>query len=337
MKIEKVNDHQIRCTLTKTDLSDRKLKLSELAYGTEKARILFKDMIQQASYQFGFEAEDIPLMIEAIPLSGESIVLVITKVEDPEELDTRFSRFAPDIRDDMDSPEEGDVSKVSSYGADDVIDVVELDTQVVIVKLTSGIHLNLLGDNLTSRQRYGIACSIEGIAAKHDASSVLIHIVGSSDGKDRSSLIGRRTLITHINGETGRFAVRHVRHDALFRPDAQLVYAYGLLVVNGACLEELRLALILPWRTGSAAIGHEDEVAVHLFVITGIGCPVQSGTQTCGTATHMIERVLAVEHEHIGITVLYGFLNLVLVHLRAIDADTQVRLVGGTKREACLL
>ena len=89
MKIEKVNDHQIRCTLTREDLADRELKLSELAYGTEKAKDLFRDMMQQASYEFGFEAEDIPLMIEAIPLNSECIVLIITKVEDPEELDTR--------------------------------------------------------------------------------------------------------------------------------------------------------------------------------------------------------------------------------------------------------
>lgn len=124
MKIEKVNEKTIRCTLTKSDLSERQLKLSELAYGTEKARGFFKDMIQQASYQFGFEAEDIPLMIEAIPLSGEAIVLVITKVEDPDELDTRFSRFAPDLK------EYGEFSQdngnaLSSYGADDVIDLVK--------------------------------------------------------------------------------------------------------------------------------------------------------------------------------------------------------------------
>ena len=45
MKIEKVNDHQIRCTLTKADLADRELKISELAYGTEKAKSLFRDMM----------------------------------------------------------------------------------------------------------------------------------------------------------------------------------------------------------------------------------------------------------------------------------------------------
>lgn len=106
MKIEKVNDHQIRCTLTKDDLADRQLKLSELAYGTEKAKDLFRDMMQQANLKFGFEAEDIPLMIEAIPLSGDCIVLIITKVEDPEELDTRFSKFAPSLQELDDSLEE---------------------------------------------------------------------------------------------------------------------------------------------------------------------------------------------------------------------------------------
>ena len=80
MKIEKVNDNQIRCTLTREDLAERQIKLSELAYGTEKAKLLFRDMMQQAAYEFGFEADDIPLMIEAIPLSQDTIILVITKV-----------------------------------------------------------------------------------------------------------------------------------------------------------------------------------------------------------------------------------------------------------------
>ncbi|MBU3876532.1 adaptor protein MecA [Faecalicatena sp. AGMB00832] len=105
MKIEKLNDNQIRCTLTRADLAARHLKLSELAYGTEKAKSLFRDMMQQASFDFGFEAEDIPLMIEAIPASADSIVLIITKVEDPEELDTRFSKFTPFGESDANVPE----------------------------------------------------------------------------------------------------------------------------------------------------------------------------------------------------------------------------------------
>ena len=55
MKIEKVNDNQIRCTLTREDLEDRHIKISELAYGSAKAKSLFKDMVEQANYEFGFE------------------------------------------------------------------------------------------------------------------------------------------------------------------------------------------------------------------------------------------------------------------------------------------
>lgn len=128
MKIEKVNDHQIRCTLTKADLADRELKISELAYGTEKAKSLFRDMMQQASYEFGFDADDIPLMIEAIPLNSECIVLIITKVEDPEELDTRFSKFAPSVHDEYEDDDElgstlDSMLQSLSEGADDVLDL----------------------------------------------------------------------------------------------------------------------------------------------------------------------------------------------------------------------
>ena len=123
MKIEKLNDHQIRCTLTSEDLATRNIKLSELAYGSEKAKALFRDMMQQAQIQFGFEADNIPLMIEAIPVSTESIILIITKVEDPEELDTRFSKFSPAIDDDDFSGDFADIE--AAFGdtkADEIIE-----------------------------------------------------------------------------------------------------------------------------------------------------------------------------------------------------------------------
>lgn len=120
MKLEKVNENQIRCTLTRQDLANRHLKLSELAYGTEKAKMLFHDMMQQANYELGFDAGDIPLMIEAIPISSESIILLITKVEYPEELDTRFSKFS-DLPDDYDDYSDHDSKDIFSEGADDIL------------------------------------------------------------------------------------------------------------------------------------------------------------------------------------------------------------------------
>ena len=54
MKIEKVNDNQIRCTLTRQDLADRQIKLSELAYGSEKARSLFKRRLSEIAIRRNF-------------------------------------------------------------------------------------------------------------------------------------------------------------------------------------------------------------------------------------------------------------------------------------------
>ena len=123
MKIEKINENQIRCILTKEDLADRQIKISELAYGSEKARSLFRDMIEQANYEFGFEAEDIPLMIEAIPLSGENIILQITKVEYPEEIDTRFSKFSEGKEEE--EPVSDNNLFTDTQGADDILDIFQ--------------------------------------------------------------------------------------------------------------------------------------------------------------------------------------------------------------------
>lgn len=121
MKIEKINENKIRCILTRDDLENRHIKLSEIAYGSEKARSLFRDMMEQASHQFGFEADNIPLMIEAIPMPNECIILDITKVADPEELDTRFSRFSQSASDSVDSS----TKEFLPDGADEVLDLFQ--------------------------------------------------------------------------------------------------------------------------------------------------------------------------------------------------------------------
>ncbi len=93
MKIEKISDVQIKATLSHSDLLDRDLKISELAYGSAKAQELFQDMMVQAHEEFGFEAENVPLMIEAVPLSTDSIMIVVTKVDDPEQIEKRLEKI----------------------------------------------------------------------------------------------------------------------------------------------------------------------------------------------------------------------------------------------------
>ncbi len=93
MKIEKLSENTLRCTLTADDLASMRVDLHELAYGSEKAKHLFQDLMSRAFAEFGFTTDGCPLVVEAVPMQTGSIILLVTKVSDPEELDSRFARF----------------------------------------------------------------------------------------------------------------------------------------------------------------------------------------------------------------------------------------------------
>lgn len=93
MYIERLSDNQVKFTLNKTDLIERNIKITELAYGSEKTQELFREMMNQATLECGFSAENIPLMIEAIPVSPDSIVIIVTKVTDADEIESKFNIF----------------------------------------------------------------------------------------------------------------------------------------------------------------------------------------------------------------------------------------------------
>lgn len=117
MKIERINENQIRCTLTSEDLADRQLRISELVSGSEKAKSLFRDMMQMAHSEFGFEADNIPLMIEAMP-SASGLVLIITKVDDPDDLDNKLAKFGQ-----LPFGGTADSDNVHIERADDILDI----------------------------------------------------------------------------------------------------------------------------------------------------------------------------------------------------------------------
>lgn len=96
LKIERINEDQISCTLTSGDLDIRNMKLNDLGYGSYQARTLCKEMLRRAASELGFETDENPIMVETIPMADNSIVMIITKVEDPEEMDARFSTFTPE-------------------------------------------------------------------------------------------------------------------------------------------------------------------------------------------------------------------------------------------------
>ena len=80
MRIEKISDTQVKFILSKTDLEERNIKINELAYGSEKTHMLFQEMMKQAYAEFNFEADNTPLMVEAMPIGNTHVVVVVTKI-----------------------------------------------------------------------------------------------------------------------------------------------------------------------------------------------------------------------------------------------------------------
>lgn len=136
MKIEKVSDTQIKVILNHADLVGRNLKLSELAYGSQKAQALFKDMMIKANEEFGFETDNVPLMIEAVPLSPDSIMIVVTKVDDPLQIEQKLETIGerPTHRTFKD-PEEDRLTDLALMESSEVTPQKKTTTNVIITYL----------------------------------------------------------------------------------------------------------------------------------------------------------------------------------------------------------
>ncbi len=91
MKIERINESQIKFILSKTDLKSRNIDLSDLAYGSDKTQQLFHDIMQTAFDDYNFNTSNMPIMIEAVPVSKTSIMILVTKVKNPLEIEEKIS------------------------------------------------------------------------------------------------------------------------------------------------------------------------------------------------------------------------------------------------------
>ena len=94
MKIEKIDDNVVSCVLEKHELIERNIDLEHISYGEEKLRKLFEEIIDKAQTEVGFRI-DSPLVVEAVPFGDDSIEFIMRCVENPDELDGRFSSFTP--------------------------------------------------------------------------------------------------------------------------------------------------------------------------------------------------------------------------------------------------
>lgn len=93
MRIEKINGSQVRCVITEKDLSERNITTSELKNGSNATRAFLREVLGKAKEEYGFNREELPIMIEAVPMSKEELVLIISAVEEAEAEDPAMAFY----------------------------------------------------------------------------------------------------------------------------------------------------------------------------------------------------------------------------------------------------
>ncbi len=80
MKIERVSENQLKLTLTKADLEEKGIRLSELMSPTEKTQQLFRDLMERTLMGYDFVGNNVPLMVEASPFGTDGIAIIVTRM-----------------------------------------------------------------------------------------------------------------------------------------------------------------------------------------------------------------------------------------------------------------
>lgn len=90
MRLERLNYDKIKIFLTTDDLKDRGLTKEDLWKDSLKVHQLFRDMMNEASVELGFEAHG-PIAVEVYSLHAQGMVVIVTNSNEIEEIDDDFS------------------------------------------------------------------------------------------------------------------------------------------------------------------------------------------------------------------------------------------------------
>lgn len=90
MRLERLNYDKIKIFLTTDDLKDRGLTKEDLWKDSLKVHQLFRDMMNEASVELGFEAHG-PIAVEVYSLHAQGMVVIVTNTNEIEEIDDDFS------------------------------------------------------------------------------------------------------------------------------------------------------------------------------------------------------------------------------------------------------
>nr|WP_304219957.1 genetic competence negative regulator [Fredinandcohnia onubensis] len=131
MRLERLNYNKIKIFLTFDDLVDRGLTKDDLLSDSLKVHQLFRDMIEEASIELGFEADG-PIAVEVYSLQAQGMVIIVTNsvgdLEDEDFMDEDYIEMQVTL----------DESKDIFYEFHSFEDVIQLSTRLKSISIDSG-------------------------------------------------------------------------------------------------------------------------------------------------------------------------------------------------------
>ncbi|MDF0726194.1 genetic competence negative regulator [Cytobacillus sp. S13-E01] len=132
MRLERLNYNKIKIFLTFDDLVDRGLSKEDLWHDSLKVHQLFRDMIEEASDELGFEANG-PIAVEVYSLQAQGMVVIVTKdVNDLESYDEDFTDDYIEMQVTLDQSDE------IFYEFHSFEDIIQLSTRLKNINVLSG-------------------------------------------------------------------------------------------------------------------------------------------------------------------------------------------------------
>lgn len=128
MKFNRVDDDKLQIILNKDDLNKRNIAKWDLLPYNPAAQRIFQDILDEAYEECGFEVDNnTQLMIEAFPITGESILITVTKIAENfrEDLEQELANLSNKLLGSIEEEEAEAVDDVV-YRFSELEDVIQL-------------------------------------------------------------------------------------------------------------------------------------------------------------------------------------------------------------------
>lgn len=147
MKFNLVNDNKLQIIISKEDMQQRDIRKWDLVPHNPEAQKLFQEILEEARDACGFDVgENAQLMIEAFPMTGESMLVTVTKLNGRSDLPFDLEGIGQALMDEL--MQEEDIPELASEEI--VVRFAQMEDVIQVSSLLRGHY-----DGVSQLLRYG--------------------------------------------------------------------------------------------------------------------------------------------------------------------------------------